>query len=272
MGKINMKIADLNFVKHNVASILLTASALVSLIAATEAASTPFTVNAIIHEETGFKPGCTSQFGGTITGTGTSSLLGRVSVEGNDCITPQEKGFSFEGTMTFTVSGGDEIFADYHGLFTPTSIPSIFAFTNSFFDITGGTGNFLHADGGGRLLGGEDISSGWGVLRTTGTITDFIRDRDHKGKNKDNDREDNDRKDKDNKDSGTGLNNVSMVAGPDSGLFPGGQTLGDYFYQDQKGRLLAINALPESGSLALLGIGLASLMVIRRRQRANSVN
>lgn len=254
-----MKIANLNFVKHNVASVLLTASAIMSVTAATEAMSVPFTVNAIIHEETGFKPGCASQFGGTITGSGTSSLFGRVSVEGNDCITPQENHFSFEGTMTFTVSGGDEIFADYYGLFTPTSVPSIFAFTNSFFDITGGTGNFLHADGGGRLLGGEDISSGWGVLRTTGTISNFTRDQDHKGKGKD-------------KDSGTGLNNVSGINGLNSSLFPGKQTLGDYFYQDQNGRLLAINALPESGSLALLGIGLASLVVIRRRHQGNSAS
>ncbi|SCY08038.1 PEP-CTERM protein-sorting domain-containing protein [Nitrosospira sp. Nl5] len=262
-----MKIAGLNFVKHNVASVLLTASAIVSVTAATEAMSVPFTVNAIIHEETGpGRPGCSTPFGfgGTITGTGTSSLFGRVSVEGNDCITPQEKGFSFEGKMTFTVLGGDQIFADYEGMFTPTGIQSIFAFTGSTFDITGGTGNFLHADGYGRLQGGEDISTGWGVLRATGTITDFIRDQDHKGKNKDH-------KDNDRKDSGPGRNNVSVTDGLDSSLFPSGQqTLGDYFYQDQNGRLLAINALPESGSLALLGIGLAGLMAIRRRKPANS--
>ncbi len=265
-----MKIAGLNFVKHNVASVLLTASAIVSVTAATEAMSVPFTVNAIIHEETGFKPGCDSLFGGTITGTGTSSLFGRVSVEGNDCITPNPTQTSFvfsNGKMIFTVSNGDEIFANYLGEFTPTSIVSIFSFTNATFEIMGGTGNFLHAKGGGKLQGGEDISTGWGVMRATGTITDFIRDRDHKGKNKDH--KDKDSKDKDND---TGLNNVPVVAGLDSSLFPSGQTLGDHFYQDQNGRLLAINALPESGSLALLGIGLAGLMAIRRRKPASSAH
>ncbi|MGH8685730.1 MAG: PEP-CTERM sorting domain-containing protein [Nitrosospira sp.] len=259
-----MKIANLNFVKRNVASVLLTTSLMMSITAATDAMSAPLTVNAIIEEETGFRPGCASQLGGTITGTGTSSLLGRVSLEGNDCITPMGTFFSFEGKMTFTVSSGDEIFADYYGLFTPTSYPSIFTFTNSFFDITGGTGNFLHADGGGKLLGGEDISTGWGVLRATGTIVDFIRDQDHKGKSKDHEDRD--------KDRNTGLNDISTIAGLDNSLLPNRQTLGDFFSQDQNGQLLAVNALPESGSLALLGIGLATLMVIRRRKLANPAN
>lgn len=268
-----MKVANLNFVKRNVASVLLTTSLMMSITAATDAMSAALTVNAIIEEETGFRPGCASQFGGTITGTGTSSLLGRVSLEGNDCITPMGTFFSFEGKMIFTVSSGDEIFADYHGLFTPTSYPSIFTFTNSFFDITGGTGNFLHADGGGKLLGGEDISTGWGVLRATGTITNFIKDRDHKGKNKEREDKDKDKEHKE-KDKNIGIapSDVTAITGLDSGLLPTSQTLGDYFYQDQNGQLLAVNALPESGSLALLGIGLASLVVLRRRKLANSAN
>ena len=272
-----MKIANLNFVKHNVASVLLTTSMMMSITAATDAMSAALTVNAIIHEETGFKPGCATPsspfggFGGTITGTGTSSLLGRVALEGNDCITPIGTSFSFEGKMIFTVSSGDEIFADYSGSFTPTSYPSIFTFTNSFFDITGGTGNFLRADGGGKLLGGEDISNGWGVLRATGTITNFIKDRDHKGKNKDREDKDKEHKEKD-KNIGIAPSDVTAITGLDSGLLPTSQTLGDYFYQDQNGQLLAVNALPESGSLALLGIGVASLLVLRRRKLANSAN
>ncbi|MGH8762773.1 MAG: PEP-CTERM sorting domain-containing protein [Nitrosospira sp.] len=248
-----MKIASLNFAKRNVASVLLTTSAIMSITAATDAMSAVFTVNAIIEEETGFKPGCASLFGGTITGSGVSSL-GRVSLEGGDCITPMGSSLSFEGKMTFNLSRGNEIFADYHGLFTPTGIGSLYTFTDSFFEITGGTGNFLHATGGGTLLGGEDISSGLGVLKATGTISNF--DKNHKGKKKDEDR-------------GIVAGNATAISTLDNGLFPASHPLGDYFYQDQNGTLLAVNTLPESGSLALLGIGLASLVALRRRKLAN---
>src|SRR5687768_1926544 len=105
------------------------------------------TISGIIQEHVGYRPDCASQFGGTITGTGTSSLLGTVSIEANDCITPVENYLSFEGKMIFTVSNGDEIFADYFGSFIPTNYPSIYTFKDSFFDIKGGTGNFLSARG-----------------------------------------------------------------------------------------------------------------------------
>jgi hypothetical protein len=271
-----VKIANLNFVKRNVASVLLTTSVIMSITAATDVMSAPLTISAIIHEDvtpTFLNPAsrCTSPLEGTITGTGRSSLLGNVSVEASDCITPNptQNSFAFnDGKMIFTVlSGewsGDEIFANYHGEFTPTSAPSIFTFTDAVFKITGGTGDFLHAKGGGKLLGGEDISTGWGVVRATGTISNFIRDQDHKGKSKDHEDRD--------KDRNTGLNDISTIAGLDNSLLPNRQTLGDFFSQDQNGQLLAVNALPESGSLALLGIGLATLMVIRRRKLANPAN
>lgn len=262
-----MKIASLNFAKRNVAAVLLTTSAMMSITAATDAMSAVFTVNAIIEEETGFKPGCASQFGGTITGNGISSL-GRVSLEGGDCITPMGSSLSFEGKMTFNFSHGNEIFADYHGLFTPTGIGSLYTFTNSFFEITGGTGNFLHASGGGRLLGGENISSGVGVLQATGTISNYGKN--HKGKKKEHKHNDKDKGHKEkNEEHGLMAGNATAITLLDNGLFPVSHPLGDYFYQDQNGTLLAVNALPESGSLALLGIGLASLVALRRRKLAN---
>lgn len=255
-----MKIANLNFAKRNVASILLATSAIMSISAATDVMSAPFSVSAIIGEETGYRPGCASQFGGTITGNGISSLLGRVSLEGNDCITPMGNSLSFEGKMILNVSGGNEIFADYHGLFTPTGIGSLYAFTKSFFEITGGTGNFLHASGGGKLLGGENILSGVGLLQVTGTISNFTKDI-HKGKHKEDD-----------KDKGHGTVASDAITGPDGSLFPVTHPLGDFFYEDQHGTLLAVNALPESGSMALLGIGLASLVALRRRKLVNSTH
>ncbi|MDN5936269.1 MAG: PEP-CTERM sorting domain-containing protein, partial [Nitrosospira sp.] len=115
-------------------------------------------------------------------------------------------------------------------------------------------------------------------------------DRDRKKKDRDDD--DNDRKERDDdrtKESETdqriagsadslaltdGSSSTITTVGLDSGLFldgqSPGQTIGELFYQDRDGQLLAINALPETGSLALMGIGLASLVIIRRRKPANS--
>lgn len=69
-----------------------------------------------------------------------------------------------------------------------------------------------------------------------------------------------------------------MACNLDSGLFPhgltrgNGHTLGDYFYQDQNGQMLAVNGIPESASWSLLGIGLASLVAVRRRKLSDSSN
>jgi hypothetical protein len=134
--------------------------------------------------------------------------------------------------MTFTLFSGDQIFADYWGQFVPTS-PSIFALKTSFFDITGGTGRFRNADGGknpGKLYGTEvissDFSNGWGLIQATGDIT--------------------------------GLQKSKRAA--ESRL-----ELLDLADPADENAIVAINELPESGSLALLGIGLASLAFVRRK-------
>jgi hypothetical protein len=132
--------------------------------------------------------------------------------------------------MTFTLFSGDEIFADYGGHFVPTLVPAIFTLKNSFFDITGGTGRFLSADGRGSLLGTEqissDFSSGWGLIHVIGDIS-FPR--------------------KSRKAAESSLELLDL-AGP-----------------ADENAIVAINELPESGSLALLGIGLASLAFVRRK-------
>ena len=160
------------------------------------------------------------------------------------------------------MSSGDELFADYSGLFTPTSYPSIFMFTNSKFNITGGTGNFLGAKGNGSFLGGENLVTGKGLLQVIGTISNFKEDK----------------KDKKDKNSSGFQQTSSLVAASsdnsafdaaaiarlDSSFHPDGPTLGQYFLLDKSPKLLPENAVPESGSLSLLGIGLAGLVAVRR--------
>ncbi|PTQ80532.1 putative secreted protein with PEP-CTERM sorting signal [Nitrosospira multiformis] len=217
-----MKATRTTLIKRLIASIIAGMAGMTPIAGAQAAL---LTINAIIHEEVGYQPhlGC---FGGTITGSGVSSLLGSVSIATNDCITSVGNSLSFDGQMTFTVSSGDEIFADYSGWFVPTLYPSIFTLKDSFFSITGGTGSFLGAKGGGKLFGTEDILSGWGLMQATGEISGF-------------------KKSKKGTESSLELLNL---AGP-----------------ADENAIVAINELPESGSLALLGIGLASLAFVRRR-------
>lgn len=223
-----MKAARTALIKCSIASITA-GMATLTLVSGTEAAL--FTVSAAIQEHIQPEPGCTLFPGGTITGSGISSF-GAVSVAANDCITPAAdfSYFSFQGKMTFTFFNGDEIFADYGGRFVPTFVPSIFTLKNSFFDITGGTGRFLSADGRGSLLGIEQISSdfsnGRGLIQAIGNIS-FSQ--------------------KSKKRTESSLELLDLADPADGNA------------------IVAINELPESGSLALLGIGLASLAFVRRK-------
>lgn len=224
-----MKATHTTLIKRSIASITAGMAAFAPVSGA-EAAL--FTVSAVIQEQI-LQPNyeCPSYIGGTTSGSGISSF-GAVSLAGKDCITPAaDLSFSFQGKMTFTFFSGDQIFADYWGQFVPSS-PSIFTLKDSFFDITGGTGRFQNAEGGknpGKLYGTEiissDFSSGWGFIQAAGDI--------------------NLQKSKKAAQSSLELLDLANPAG--------GNTI------------VAINELPESGSLALLGIGLASLAFVRRR-------
>ncbi|MCC2681330.1 MAG: hypothetical protein K0S36_894 [Nitrosospira multiformis] len=225
-----MKAARTTLIKRSIASITA-GMATLAPVSGIEAAL--FTVSATIQEHIQPEPGCAHFPGGTITGSGISSF-GAVSLAANDCITPAAdfSYFSFQGKMTFTFFGGDQIFADYWGQFVPTS-PSIFALKNSFFDITGGTGRFQNADGGknpGRLYGTEvisgDFTRGWGLIQATGDITGLQKNK---------------------KGTESSLELLDLTDPADENI------------------IVAINELPESDSLALLGIGLASLAFVRRK-------
>ena len=225
------------------------------------------TISGITHEEVGYRPDCASQFGGTITGTGMSSLLGWVSIEAHDCLTKVENSnsLSFAGAMTFNLSSGDEIFAHYSGFFVPTTQPSLFTFKDSFFTIMGGTKNFSKATGGGTLQGVENILSGWAIMQATGTISGFKQDKKKSEPTSSHQRGADSTINSAFMDIG-GFGDATEISDLNNSAFQNTQTLGDFFYQDQNGQLVAVNELPESGSLSLLGIGLLALAVTNRRR------
>lgn len=107
------------------------------------------------------------------TGTAWFSHLGRVTVEMTHCTAGQEGWFD-HGTTTLTAADGDELWMTYSGTFqldaeiNPTRSDVVLSWT-----ITGGTGRFAGATGGGTgtALG---ILSGWDS-ETSGTWSGTIR-------------------------------------------------------------------------------------------------
>jgi hypothetical protein len=160
----------------NKMSVRLAASALLLAVSgATMAASTvnvPIEINGVLQEIPGVSLRCPSKFGGTIIGRGQGALTGPVAFISSDCITPSGTSFTFsEGKMIVIAVDGDQIFADYSGQFVPTGVGSNFVFSNATFQITGGTGTFSKATGGGTLSGGEDMVTGQGTIKLSGRIS-----------------------------------------------------------------------------------------------------
>lgn len=127
-------------------------------------------VEGTLVEATGPADRCLSKFGGTISGHGSSAMMGgKVVFIATDCITPVPPLFNFSnGKFIVMTTSGDQIFANYSGQFVPTGEGAKFVFSNATFQITGGTGKFSKATGGGVLTGGEDMMTGAGNIKLTG--------------------------------------------------------------------------------------------------------
>jgi len=118
---------------------------------------------------------------GALTGTGIASQLGSVRAVSTDCINPigmfdpnVPMSFHFASTGTGLVihAKGEQIFASYSG--TLQAQPSGPHAVSGHFVITGGTGRYAGAVGGGTLSGYEDISGvvvGRGAVQFNGTIS-----------------------------------------------------------------------------------------------------
>ncbi|HEX6705263.1 MAG TPA: hypothetical protein VF169_10935 [Albitalea sp.] len=120
----------------------------------------------------------------TLTAKGSAAHLGEVSVASQDCVNvkgafdagaPGSNSFVFTnhlGPVRITTATGDQLFMTYSGSLSarddgPHRI-------RGHFVITGGTGRFAHAVGGGTLAGHEDtiqVVFGRGVIVATGSIS-----------------------------------------------------------------------------------------------------
>jgi len=116
---------------------------------------------------------------GSVQATGVALNLGKFTAASTDCINPLGtlvNAFAFSSTaspagLMLLFDSGEQLFITYSGTLTPRlSAPHRLA---GQFVITGGTGRFLGATGGGVLSGQEDISQvviGSGSADATGTI------------------------------------------------------------------------------------------------------
>ncbi|MBA4143755.1 MAG: hypothetical protein H0X43_12330 [Nitrosospira sp.] len=132
---------------------------------------TPLKASLVTQEKVDFMPNCPSKFGGTTTGTGKSTHLGKVTLTASDCVTPREDHFTFDGTFTLIAANGDTLTGDYSGAFIPTNTGSMYRLSDATFKITGGTGRFIRATGSAELTGNQDIQTGEGKIEADGMIS-----------------------------------------------------------------------------------------------------
>ena len=131
-----------------------------------------FKLSGVLQEIPGPSARCASNFGGTILGFGSSTAAGeKVTFLATDCITPNGTSYTFSGgKLLVTTLTGELIYANYSGQFVPTGDGTKYAFTGATFQITGGTGRYSNATGGGDMTGGEDMATGQGTVQLTGRI------------------------------------------------------------------------------------------------------
>ena len=99
-----------------------------------------------------------------LSGEGTVSRLGRVTATASHCIIDDPAAPAFtDGEMTIVDDRG-ELFIEYSGTDVAGDL-------NGTWTVTGGTGDFVGASGGGTLTGTADPEGRRGVIRLDGSLT-----------------------------------------------------------------------------------------------------
>jgi len=103
-------------------------------------------------------------------GTGHASHLGRSITAAESLLDTRVVPFTTTGTETFTAANGDEVFTSFDGTSSPPDPNGIAYFAGSFV-ITGGTGRFLGATGGGEAEGTVNVVTVTSEQTFSGTIS-----------------------------------------------------------------------------------------------------
>jgi hypothetical protein len=151
--------------------LLVLLQAFVSPNAANAQSSVPFKATVSIAESIQVVGSAPCLLVGNISGTGTATHVGNISVASTDCINPiSETAFSFFSLnkLVITAANGDQIFATYSGTL---SVQGQFGVISGGYLIVGGTGRYTRATGAGTLNGQEDLVAGRGQIQLFGTIS-----------------------------------------------------------------------------------------------------
>lgn len=128
-------------------------------------------IKGIFTEKVGPAPQCTSKLGGKLAGHGETAEGTPVAFVGGDCFAQSGTTFTFSnGKFILLYPNGDQIFADYSGQFVPTGAGTTYVMNGGTFTITGGSGTYARALGGGFLSGTEDLSNGAGTIGLSGRV------------------------------------------------------------------------------------------------------
>ena len=152
-------------------------SSLVLMAASFSASAGPNVVKAlevkgVFNEKVGPAPQCASTLGGKLAGHGETADGTPVAFVGGDCFAQSGTTFTFSnGKFILLYPNGDQIFADYSGQFVPTGAGTAYVMNGGTFTITGGSGTYFHATGGGSLSGTEDLSNGAGTIGLSGRVS-----------------------------------------------------------------------------------------------------
>lgn len=103
-----------------------------------------------------------------IHGTGNATHLGRLTNDQSHCAAPPSLAFT-DGVFTLTAASGDQVRGTYFGEFVPLD-PPLFT-VDGHFTITGGTGRFAGATGGGDASGVQNLATGEVTVSLVGTIS-----------------------------------------------------------------------------------------------------
>lgn len=129
-------------------------------------------VSGVFNEKVGPAPQCASKLGGQLAGHGVTVEGTPVAFVGGDCFAQNGTTFTFSnGKFILLYPNGDQIFADYSGQFVPTGVGTAYVMNGGTFTITGGSGTYTRALGGGYLSGTEDLSNGAGTIVLSGRIS-----------------------------------------------------------------------------------------------------
>ena len=143
---------------------------LVTMVAAA-ADQVPFVATFTSSVPGGIPPGCNAAYPVPIVlaGTGQATHLGRFTETQSHCLNPSTGEFAL-GQFTITGANGDIVSGTYFGHVVPTSATTGAIY--GVFRITGGTGRFSEATGGGVATGTLDFVTGEGNdLLLKGTIS-----------------------------------------------------------------------------------------------------